>query len=81
MRKHIQIVHQRHLHKKHLHRYINHRGLMTISHMLRRHSTHHGTGSRYRHSCHSSGGSLKHKHSHSHSHHSHKKPLHFKSLF
>jgi len=80
MRKHIQIVHQRHLHKKHLHRYINHRGLMTISHMLRRHSTH-GAGSRYRHSCYSSGGSLKHKHqSHSHSH-SHKKPLHFKSLF
>jgi len=80
MRKHIQIVHQRHLHKKHLHRYINHRGLMTISHMLRRHSTH-GAGSRYCRPCHSSGGSLKHKH-HSQSHsHSHKKPLHFKSLF
>ena len=69
MRKNIQIVHQRHIHKKHLHKYINHRGIMSLNHIMGRH--HHSSQGK---SCCNSGGSLKNRHTH-------KKPLHFKSLF
>lgn len=72
MMKNIQIVHQPHIHKKHLHRYINHKGLMSLNHIMRRVAN--GDGHCAGCKCRSCGGSLKAKTQHH-------RPLHFKSLF
>jgi len=73
MRKHIHLHKQRFIHKRHILKALNHKGLLTLQHLL------HGKGMhQQQHIKHSSHQTHLTKLSHTDQH---KKPLKFKSLF